>query len=304
MKRRLIILEKCDKIMILFLQLFLIYGCGPSPKELATIRHSIFVDQVTVNMSVSVVSSPSADDQSQWEHDTGWRYSAFTKSKTQSIFALVYISPSLIDSAVELWSTNRENADIADKQRLLTQLFSQFIRPGEKSFLLVVMPITDTPDWWQLHIGNLFQNVSIITLDGVAGHVARHEKSVDQELRGENGIISCLLYIQDVVNENKDPIFTVSISGIHYLVRPDRKGEFPIINAWVKSVTPIETHFQFVTSEVNILKLVQDNMRLDDITGKYIQPSRSVITSKISEQLVDKLISLTSSLFIRAVFKM
>ncbi len=71
-------------LVVLAITLHLLGGCGPSKQELISIKQRIFIDQVTINMSVSFTSSPSADDSSQWESDTGWVDSPFTRLNTES----------------------------------------------------------------------------------------------------------------------------------------------------------------------------------------------------------------------------
>lgn len=319
-------------LLRIIVQVYLLAGCGPSAEERKRLEEKqrtdllaseekqrmerlasaekVFHDQVTLNMSVAAITSPSADDDSQWERDTGWGGGLFSsKPQTQSLFALVYISPSLVDAAVDLWAMNRKDIDDNDKERARNQILDQFVRPGERAFLLLVKPIGEdgSSNWWRLRLGDdLFQNITITTIDGTMGRVIRYEKSLDQELGVDHGIVSCLFYVQDVVDENKDPLFNVSISNLSYSIRPDIGAGTNKANSsvsWIRSASTFQTYFQFETSKVHVLKMVQANIPFEDIERRYVKPSRVVLTSKISENALNILIQLAASRFMKVAFK-
>ena len=316
-------------LLSIIVQVYLLGGCGPSAEEKKRLEEKqrtdllaseekerverlasaekVFHDQVTLNMSVVATTSPSADDDSQWERDTGWGGGMFSTPQTQSLFALVYISPSLVDAAVNLWAMNRKDIDDSDKERARTQILNQFVRPGERAFLMLIKPIGDdgASHWWRLRLGDIFQNIRITTIDGTTGRVIRYEKSLDEELGVDQGIVSCLFYVQDVVNENKDPVFNLSISNLSYSIRPDigagTKANSSV--SWIRSASTFQTYFQFETSKVHVLKMVQSNIPFEDIERRYVKPSRVVLTSKMGETALNMLIQLAASRFMKVAFK-
>jgi hypothetical protein len=296
-------------IFIGMLQMCLLAGCGPSAEERRKAKEKLFYDQVTLNMSVAVTTSPSADDDSEWERDTGWSGGFFSTPQTRTLFAIVYISPGLIDAALDLWATNRTDINDNTKERTHTQILEQFMRPGERAFLLLIKPISDdgSPNSWRLHIGDLFQNIRITTIDGETGRLIRYEKSLDQELNVNHGIVSCLFYVQDIVNEQKDPVFDVSISNFSYSIRPEIRAGANNTNfdtSWIQSASTFQAYFQFETSNVHVLKMVQANIPFEDIQLRYVNPSRIILTSKMSENALNILIQLAASRFMKAAFKL
>ncbi len=120
-------------LLVLFASLSLLSGCGPTPeqqkkmeemeatiqnykkemeesekKKSLSFKQSIFRDTVMLNMAAVSASSTNSTDDTQWESDSLWSRG----DKTESLYALVYISPSIIDTAVDLWAANR--TDIPD----------------------------------------------------------------------------------------------------------------------------------------------------------------------------------------------
>ncbi len=180
--------------------------------------------------------------------------------------------------------------------------------------MLLIKPISggEWLDWWRLHIGNLAENVTITTISGKVGRLISSENSLSQQLNADSGVVTCLFYLQDVVNEEKDPVFNVSISNQFYYIRPDRiragisydGKKYNSTVDWIRSTPAFRVSFQFEANKVHILKLVQANVPFENIQSQYINPSRGILTSKMADTAVDVLVNLATNWFMKVAFKL
>jgi hypothetical protein len=245
-------------------------------------------------MSVAVASSPLSDDKFAWEKSNDWSSS----NRAISVFVLVYISPELIDAAVEYWAeiNNQKTPNAKEKAReKLRKCFlktGNLFKSGEKAFFLLLKPIKATgfPDEWAVKIGSISENSKIVTIDGTKGEVTKTEKFIEQKLYSTPEILSCLIYFEDPVDEETEPSFNITIENIYYYIR---NNEYQ----WLKAKEPRTVIFRFETGEVKILSMIKRGIPWEDIKKKHIEPWMRFSSDSLGKAIFSFIIDLAFGFF-------
>lgn len=257
-------------IMILLFLIALtspVRGADPSPLERA------FKAQILVNLNAQVAISPSSHDREEWPSNPAWK----VNDKAATIFVLVKFSPALVQAAVEYWAENHPNITVEKKRAATAKLQKQYLRNGEKAFLLLVKTIEGSSyrDEWRVKIGPLADNIHLINLDGELGKVVRAEPRLDGLLDSTSSIKTCVFWVYDNIPES-DPLFNIRISNIYFSIKavPSRgKRE------WYQALSPKTVFFRYETGNVNILRMVEDGVPWTEIEKSFVQTELRFVTA-------------------------
>lgn len=254
-------------LIILNMQGLYLFGFTGSGEIHSSSPALTFRSQILVDMDVQEVRSPDPRDELEWVTPPGW----FSGHRAKTTMVLVRISPALIDSAVDYWAAKQIQPTETKRAAAGERLRKLFIREGEMAFLLLVKPIQadEYEDAWRVQLGPIAENVHAVTLDGATAPVIRTENSLEGLLSSNTGIRSCLFYINDIVDEEKDPSFSIVLEDMHYYVRSNFIGPN---TPWIKNEFPSSVYFRLETGEINLLHLAACGIPWSEIEARYIQP--------------------------------
>ena len=264
----------------------------PSPAERA------FKAQILLNLQAAATVSPSSTAGEDWTSSPGWAL----PRKAPTVFVLVQITPSLLDTAVGYWAEGHPKASAERTKEVTARLRTKFIRENEKAFLLLVKPInvSDYHDLWAIKIGPIADNVRLVTLDRQAGEVTRCEETLDDMLDGTAGVKSCLLWVADKVDEESDPSFNIRLSNLYYWIK-----DVPGKPNWVRAESPESMFFRFETDEVHVVAMLEEGVPWPEIEKKYLQPALRVAESTsgdgVAAFLADVAVDLIVGLLLRGL---
>lgn len=279
-------------------------GSPANPKEEAA---RTFAAQIMCDTQIAVAKSPGLRDNPAWaKRPRGWH----GNYQAQSLVVAVQVTPALISAAVEQWATNRGKAS-EEKNEAESKLLKQFCPSDHRTFLLLVKPIVKTTDqpvggsgvrpyaeMWKVSLGPIADSLALESVDGARGSVVRSEKTLDEALDTRTEVASCLVYLQDVVNPESEPLFTLHFSNIHHSVKEDITG-----GEWVGTTSPEDLRIRFETGEVKLLQMVQEGTSWDTIEADYLGSRRSVITAELGGS-TEFMLNLAKDLLIGLLFKL
>lgn len=253
----------------------------------------VFKAQVLFDSAFSISASPFSDDDDAWEPEADW----FSKQRSRAAFALLHITPELIDAAFHYWVAESGRTSAEHRQELVGSLKRRFMRQGERTFLLIVKPVEATDyqaEEWGLAIGDL-KAAKLVAFNGKQGSVTRSEAcGLNEPLVADSGTVSCLFFMQDVVNPETDPTFTVALGGVFHRIKLNS-------GPWARTHAEQTVRFRFEPSPVKLVKLMEEGVPWPMIEEKYIGPRRRTVSAEAPGGAGDALLGLVADIVLKLI---
>ena len=252
----------------------------------------VFKAQVLLDSAFAIRASPYSDDDDAWEPEPDW----ISKHQSRAAFALLHITPELIDAAFHYWVAERRRTSAERRQELVGSLKRRFMRQGERTFLLVVKPVeaTDYQAEWGLLIGDL-KTAKLVAFNGKQGSVTKSEAcGLNEPLIADSGTVSCLFFMQDVVNPETDPTFTVALGGVFHRIKLNS-------GPWARTREGQTVRFRFEPSPVKLVQLMEEGVPWPKIEEKYIGPRRRTVSSQAPGGAGDALLGLVADIVLKLI---
>lgn len=251
------------------------------PTSVEVLRH-----QISLDMQLAIVDSPWSDG--HWASCKGgsncghrsWR----SHLRASTVMILIPISDAIVDAAVDCWSRQKKGRTPQQISEARSKLRKKFLPGGERGFLLIVRPIlaSDYVDEWGVKFPPMKTGVKLVPFGRpeAAGTVTRYESVLDKPLRGGSSDVSCLLFLKDTVDEERDPSYEVRIQGIKHQILLDPKDsreENFSEKVWHEALKPADAGFRFTTGKVPLLAMLEKGVPWEKIETDYLQPHRNMI---------------------------
>jgi len=259
-----------------------------------------FKAQLQVNMQVQVIESPKSNDWVSWSSFPYWS----STRRAQSVLVVLEITPAIIESGVAYWAATHD-ADDEEKGTASAKLTRQFLRDKQRCFVVIVDPIR-TKGWedeWRVSVGPIEKNLTLLALDGKVGKVTTCEKRLDRQLKSADGKVSCLVFVEDSVDPELQPCFTLRLSNILYSIRNNRAGDQGE-PSWVDARETELAEFRFETGDVKMIAMLEKGVPWETIEKQYVLPKQRVIEAGSGSQVATVVTNLACDIVTALLFKL
>ncbi len=256
-----------------------------------------FGAQVAFNTQACQITSPHSTDNQKWESPTHWS----STSRQRVAVAFVLITSDLLKSALDYWQHDRPDLTTTQIEDNKKRLEAMFLKNGQKTFLMLAKPTFegDYIDEWSAKIPNPKGNVTLTSFDGRKGNVVRQEYIPEHMLYWDNDILSCLFWVEDVVIPESDPSYTIELTNVFFYIADDRRQHH-----WLRSKVASSGYVRFETNEVNVLAMIEKDVKWNTIEEKYIKPRRRQLSGVVGASVLGSIIETGINILMRAIFKL
>lgn len=242
-------------ILASIIVLFVCNGVSKSHAEVKTNDkldlRKVFRAQVALNTQACQLVSPYSNDNEKWGSNTFWS----STRRQRVVVAFVLITSDLLKAALDYWQQDRPDLTTVEIKNYREKLLKMFIKEGQKTFLMLVKPTFEEKynNEWRVEIPDPKIGVTLMSFDGRKGNVIRHEYLPEHLLYWDSDILSCLIWVEDVVRPESDPSYVLEITNVFFHIEDDNPKS-PRYH-WLKSTVASSAHVRFETNEVNLLAM-------------------------------------------------
>ena len=260
----------------------------------------VFSHQVAINTQACKLTSPYSTDYVSWVSPPFWK----STYRQHVVFAFVIITQELLDSALDYWQIDRPDLSQAQLKSYRKKLKKMFLKDDLKTVLMLVKATFQEPyeDEWRVEIPDPKTGINLITFDGKQGKVVRNGYISDHILSWNSNILSCLLWVEDLVDEESDPSYTIEVRNVFFHI-DDENPETPPYH-WVKSTVASFGHVRFETNDVNLLAMIENNVPWNSIEEKYIVPRKNQLADLVGSSVINNLVQAGINFLMKALFKL
>ena len=260
----------------------------------------VFGAQVALNTQACQLVSPYSNDNEKWGSRTFWS----SARRQRIVVAFVLITSDLLNAALDYWQQDRPDLSTLEIKSYRQKLSNMFLKKGQKTFLMLVKPTFEGKyiEEWRVEIPDPKIGINLVSFDGRRGEVMRQEYLPKHLLYWDSDILSCLFWIEDVVEPENDPSYILEITNVFFHIEDDNP-EGPRYH-WLKSTVASSVHVRFETNEVNLMAMIEDNVPWSSIEEKYISPRHNQLTGVVGASLLGSIIDAGIGFLMRAIFKL